>query len=132
MDQLTKSQTEGNVQYKKIEELVNLRFNQLEAKMDQFTKSQPEGNVQRSPSQINKRPLKPSKPLLSGLRCHLREAPSRVKNIQTQFNNQLKQKLTSEKLQIKEDPSGPTIVFSVNSSRLISDIQRDMRAEVSG
>jgi hypothetical protein len=64
----------------------------------------------------------------SGLPCYFHPAPSRVKHLQIQFSSQLNQKLNLEKLQILDDSSGPTVVFSVNASRVISDIQRDLKA----
>jgi len=106
------------------------KVEKVEANLDILLTGEKQENLNHSTAQKNKAPpLPPNKPVLTGLPCHFQPAPAKVTKIQTQFSGQLTQKLKEEKLHIMDDPSGPTFVFSVNSSRLISDIQRDLKTD---
>jgi len=80
---------------------------------------------------LSKRKDPPAVPSSKGVRCHIFPAPAKVKQIQSQFTSQLTGKLNKDKLHVQEDPSGPSFVFTVNSSRLISDIHRDLKSVTS-
>jgi len=99
----------------------------METKIDKISaalESKPVQPLNNSELQRKKPP--PSRPVTAGLPCNFEPAPDRVKHLQRQFCSQLRQKHY-----IRDDPSGPKIVFGVNSSRLISDIERDLKKHTS-
>jgi len=79
--------------------------------------------LERKPSKKKKAP-----PLIPGLKWNRVAAPGHVSSIQSQLEDRLRQKLPDQRLQ--DDPSGPTIAFVVNSSRVLSDAHRDLNGVV--
>ena len=59
---------------------------------------------------------------------NLHHAPSKVSKIKQQFCDKLEKKMSSEKKQLQEDATGPSIVFVINSSRIKDDIPRDLKS----
>lgn len=131
------------------EELLNVmksNFDKIEKRFDQLDEKlvRLEGQVNSLDAKLLTNPEKndiapilsrrkdpPAIPSSKGVRCHIFPAPQKVKLIQSQFTTQLTEKLMKERLHIQDDPTGPFFVFAVNSSRLISDIQRDLKSVTS-
>jgi len=104
------------------------KVTKFEANMTKLLTNLGENDPNRS---LSKRKDPPAVPSSKGVRCHIFPAPAKVKQIQSQFTSQLTEKLNKDKLHVQEDPSGPSFVFTVNSSRLISDIHRDLKSVTS-
>merc|ERR1719319_660238 len=63
-----------------------------------------------------------------GLPCIFHPAPAQVsQGIQAQFRKCLNEALSHEGLILEDSQSGPVVAFAVNSSRLLSDIARDLK-----
>ena len=59
---------------------------------------------------------------------NLHPAASKVGKIRIQFCDRLKKKISSENKQLQDDLNGPSVVFAINSSRIQSDLQRDLKS----
>jgi len=105
----------------------NQSIKKLELEVKQMRKDKEERptNLTRNSSVKTKAPAAP-RPSITDLQCHFHPAPVRVKHIQSQFSDKLTRMLSNERFQ--DDASGPTVVFCVNSSRILSDIQRDLKS----
>ena len=64
----------------------------------------------------------------TSLLYNLHHAPLKVSKIEHQFCDKLEDKMSSEKKQLQEDVTGPSLVFAINSSRIQADIQRDLKS----
>merc|ERR1719312_60335 len=117
--------------FNNLDEKVNsldCKVSNLDAKMTLLLTNPGKNELNRS---LSKRKDPPAIPSSKGVRCHIFPAPAKLKQIQSQFTSQLTERLNKDKLHVQEDPSGPSFVFTVNSSRLISDIQRDLKSVTS-
>jgi len=70
----------------------------------------------------------PEEAFSQGLPCIFHPAPAQVsQGILTQFRKYLNEALAHEGLILEDSKSGPVVAFAVNSSRLLSDIARDLK-----
>ena len=113
----------------------NSKFEELMGRIDDIDKKLTDIQ-QKSSATKSKAPLPPGVPVgyspspvtTQSLLYNLHHAPSKVSKIENQFCDMLEEKLSSDKKQLQEDVTGPSLVFAINSSRIQADLQRDLKS----